>query len=139
MILFPGRPSQRDLLPGKSAAEPREPPSSGAFRVDTSRTRARRSPTPRRLRRERRAALTPHRGSDVRSRIDHPVFDGDGHLLEFEPHLTVFLREVGGSKMAADSRAQFARVMRWYGQSPEERRQRRTVRPPWGLHSKNTL
>ena len=36
----------------------------------------------------------------IRSRLDHPIVDGDGHLIEFMPLVTDFVRELGGRDLA---------------------------------------
>ena len=35
----------------------------------------------------------------LRGRLDHPVIDGDGHLVESAPLFNTYLREVGGAEM----------------------------------------
>jgi predicted TIM-barrel fold metal-dependent hydrolase len=35
----------------------------------------------------------------IRSRIDHPIVDADGHLIEFMPLVTDFVREIGGKAL----------------------------------------
>ena len=41
--------------------------------------------------------VTRTRSADVRSRLEHPVIDGDGHISELGPVLLDFMNEVGGS------------------------------------------
>jgi len=36
----------------------------------------------------------------LRARLDHPVIDGDGHLVESAPLYNSYMREVGGAEMA---------------------------------------
>ena len=43
-------------------------------------------------------------GSDVRARLDHPVIDGDAHVLECEFAINDFLAQVGGPRMVEKSR-----------------------------------
>jgi predicted TIM-barrel fold metal-dependent hydrolase len=38
--------------------------------------------------------------SSIRNRLDHPVIDGDGHLLEVVPLVIDYLRDVAGNDMA---------------------------------------
>jgi predicted TIM-barrel fold metal-dependent hydrolase len=84
----------------------------------------------------------------IKQRLSHPVIDTDLHTLEFAPLLEDHIHAVGGSK-AVDG---FRKIVSgghgvrgfgaadWYGQTPEERRDRRSVRPPWwSLPTKNTL
>ena len=44
-------------------------------------------------------ASTISKSAAVRSRLDHPVIDSDGHMNEFEPAAMEYLAKVGGSKM----------------------------------------
>src|SRR5712671_1475617 len=44
------------------------------------------------------AHMTPEQ---VRSKIDHPIVDGDGHWVEYDPVFSDKMRKVGGD-MAAD-------------------------------------
>ena len=39
--------------------------------------------------------------SAIRARIDHPVIDGDGHLVEFLPLVRDFMVELGGESLGA--------------------------------------
>jgi hypothetical protein len=84
----------------------------------------------------------------VRARLNHPVIDSDGHTVEFEPGFVDALKEVGGASLVDRYRARKADTenglirgfFSWYQQSPEERRDQRTSRPPWwALPTKNTL
>lgn len=82
-----------------------------------------------------------HEAQNIRSRIDHPVIDSDGHTLEFMPGLLDYLSKVAGP----DISGRFARDLaghttRWYSQTPAERAVSRTRRPTWwGIPTKNTL
>ena len=38
----------------------------------------------------------------VRARLDHPVIDADGHIIEFLPAVRDFLVEEGGRKLAEE-------------------------------------
>src|SRR5438128_5188569 len=44
------------------------------------------------------AHMTPEQ---VRSKIDHPIVDGDGHWVEYDPVFSEKMRKVGGD-LAAD-------------------------------------
>ena len=45
----------------------------------------------------------PHASSqEIRSRLDHPVIDADGHIIEFLPAVRDFLVEEGGRKLAEE-------------------------------------
>jgi hypothetical protein len=47
------------------------------------------------------AYSTDSRSAAVRSRLDHPVIDADGHWLEPVPIFLDYLREVAGPSVAA--------------------------------------
>lgn len=76
----------------------------------------------------------------VRDRIDHPVIDSDGHLLEFLPAVRERLRALGGDGMVQGFDAilnaqQAARHM-----SPEDRRNFGLFRLTWwGFPARNSL
>lgn len=74
----------------------------------------------------------------VRSRLDHPVIDGDGHTVEYVPVLLDYLREVGGTGMI--ERYEKFSTLAWYDLTPEERFRRRVTRPGWWTRpTRNTL
>jgi|SRR5579875_173600 len=79
------------------------------------------------------------KSAELRSRIDHPIIDSDGHTVEFMPAFLDVLKEVGGSAIVQ----RFVRISNqahWYQLSPKERFERRASRPPWwGVPMKNTL
>ncbi|MDO8434286.1 MAG: amidohydrolase family protein [Candidatus Binatus sp.] len=77
----------------------------------------------------------------VREKLDHPVIDSDGHTVEFEPALLDYIKKVGGDAMVKRYHdALQGGLFAWYRQSPEQRRELRTTRPPWwALPTKNTL
>ena len=73
---------------------------------------------------------------EIRERLDHPVIDSDGHLVELRPVAMEYIAKAGGADMAR----RFAEEQRstflsrdWYGLPPAERMARWTRRPPfWG-------
>ncbi|HJN03862.1 MAG TPA: amidohydrolase family protein [Alphaproteobacteria bacterium] len=79
----------------------------------------------------------------VRARLDHPVIDGDGHIVEMNPVLLDYLKQVAGARVAR----RYEKMMTtgggpwgWYAQSDGQRRRRRSMRPPfWIMPSRNTL
>jgi len=75
----------------------------------------------------------------LRSRLNHPVVDSDGHWVEFGPQLIDYLREVGGSKAVEGFKAR--PTENWHlTLTPAERRARRLDQPVWwGMPTKNTL
>ncbi|MBI1845967.1 MAG: amidohydrolase family protein [Candidatus Rokubacteria bacterium] len=66
----------------------------------------------------------------VRSRLDHPVIDGDGHWLEPVPILVDYLRQVAGPSVA-DRYVKKNTEAGWYEWTPAERMERRVHRPTW--------
>lgn len=81
----------------------------------------------------------PTTSSRVREQLDHPVIDADGHCVEYHPAISTILEEVAGADVAERYKLAPGGHFNWYGQSPEQRLDRRTVRPPWwGVPSANT-
>ena len=72
----------------------------------------------------------------VRERLDHPVIDNDGHMIEIEPVLYDYLAEVAGAAMVDRYKALMkdGRFWGWYNRSRGEVREMRIKRPPhWAL------
>ena len=44
----------------------------------------------------------------TRARLDHPVIDADGHLIEFMPAVRDHIRDVGGPKLVEEFDASMA-------------------------------
>lgn len=93
---------------------------------------------------------TPHtsKSAAMRARLNHPVIDSDGHMVEFEPALFDYLKQVGGSEFVERYKAEWNSInagswgslFSWYRLSPAERRERRATRSIWwGVPAKNTL
>jgi hypothetical protein len=81
------------------------------------------------------------RSAQIRARVNHPIIDSDGHVVEFEPALLDYIRAVGGAaiveryKLAWDTAFYF----RWNHLTREERRDYRVPRPVWWPYpAKNT-
>ncbi len=80
------------------------------------------------------------RSAQIRQSLDHPIIDSDGHHIEFQPAVFDALARVGGSAMVERYRKWIEEnsLFAWYGLSPEQRADRRVVRPPWwGLPMKD--
>ena len=75
----------------------------------------------------------------IRSLLQHPVIDGDGHWLEPIPLFLEHLREVGGAGSVERMRALWHRNNAWYRASPEERQHQRLRRGIWWGVTSNTL
>src|ERR1700749_4295282 len=83
------------------------------------------------------AHMTPEQ---VRSKIDHPIVDGDGHWVEYDPVFSDKMRKVGGD-LAADG---FLKAMATTRESLQmtvaERRHKRIGQSAfWARQAENTL
>lgn len=89
------------------------------------------------------AAMSKSKSAAVRARLDHPVIDSDGHLIEFMPAFFDYLKEVGGSAVIEGFRPAMERSREdynWGRLTPAERREARACRPVfWGVPTKNTI
>ena len=65
----------------------------------------------------------------IRAKLDHPIIDGDSHIVEFRPAFLDYLRAEGGGD--AVKRFMTPRGRNWFKMSWEERRHSRAVVPPW--------
>lgn len=85
-------------------------------------------------------ALEFCRSNEIRSRLNHPIIDSDGHTLEYQPGFIESLKEVGGPRMVAQYEKNLDTMRAWYGSSEKERAERRILRPFWwASHTANTL
>jgi predicted TIM-barrel fold metal-dependent hydrolase len=78
----------------------------------------------------------------IHARLNHPVVDADGHWIEFEPTLLDYLDGVAGPAMVDRLRHDdyLAGLDGWARMSPDQRRARRAIQPPWwGLPARNSL
>lgn len=94
--------------------------------------------------------MRSERGSSrIRAALKHPVVDGDGHVVEFVPLFEDYLKDVAGPELrdrwvrhhrpATGEGNRNSTAGGWYAQTPEERRDRRTTRPPfWAIPTRNT-
>jgi len=83
------------------------------------------------------AHMTPEQ---VRSKIDHPIVDGDGHWVEYDPVFSEKMRKVGGD-LAADG---FLKAMGTTREALKmtvaERREKRIGQSAfWSRQAENTL
>src|SRR5215510_9214384 len=74
--------------------------------------------------------MTP---ATLHARLTHPVIDGDGHWIEFEPTLLDYLKQVGGATMVDHYRrkAYAADLGHWARMTLAERYARRALQPSW--------
>src|SRR6266536_3803822 len=78
--------------------------------------------------------------TQIRSRLDHPVIDGDGHWVEFDPVFGDRMRKVGGDKAADGFLAAMQTTRDALSMSVAERRRRRIAQPGfWSRQAENTL
>jgi predicted TIM-barrel fold metal-dependent hydrolase len=78
--------------------------------------------------------------TEIRSRLRHPVIDGDGHWVEFDPVFAERMRKVGGDKAADGFHAAMQTTRDALGMSLAERRRRRIAQPAfWSRQAENTL
>src|SRR5437867_954203 len=81
-----------------------------------------------------------HTAAQIRSRLDHPVIDGDGHWVEFDPVFSERMRKVGGDKAAEGFLAAMKTTHDALSMSVAERRHRRVGQPAfWARQAENTL
>lgn len=83
--------------------------------------------------------IPAHRSSaEIKSRLSHPVVDGDGHAIEFGPVFLEYLKQTGGQKIVD---AHLAKMNGgWASMTPEERKKKRILRPSaWTVPARNTL
>ncbi|TMK13569.1 MAG: hypothetical protein E6G72_03200, partial [Alphaproteobacteria bacterium] len=82
------------------------------------------------------AHLTP---AQIRAKLNHPVVDGDGHWVEYDPVFSEQMRKVGGDLAADGFLAAMAVTRDSLLLSVEERRRRRVSMPGfWTRQTGNT-
>jgi len=80
--------------------------------------------------------LTP---AQIKSRLDHPIIDADGHWIEYGPVFTEQLRKVGGDNAVRGWTAVGGGTRGVLAMSVEERRRRRVSQEAFWAHpAKNT-
>src|ERR1700712_3919983 len=72
-----------------------------------------------RLRRNQQGGPMTH-AAEIRSKLGHPVIDGDGHWMEPIPVFLDHLAEVGGARSVDQIRASWRRNDAWYRATAEE-------------------
>jgi predicted TIM-barrel fold metal-dependent hydrolase len=76
----------------------------------------------------------------IRSGLDFPVIDSDGHWLEYGPIVVDYLKKVGGNAAVEGFLSRDRNVAATILMSPEQRREeRRAQQAWWALPTKNTL
>src|SRR2546425_13296426 len=78
--------------------------------------------------------------AQIRASLQHPVIDGDGHWVEFDPVFSERMRKVGGDKAAEGWLAALKATEDALSMSVAERRRRRVAQPGfWTRQASNTL
>ena len=78
--------------------------------------------------------------TEIRGQIDHPIIDGDGHIIEYLPLVRDILVDVGGSSVAEsfDLVVNGGRLTQML--TAAQRREMALMRIPWwGIPTRNTL
>ena len=78
--------------------------------------------------------------AEIRANLKHPVIDGDGHWVEYDPVFAEQMRKVGGDKAADGFLASMSATKTALNMSVEERKRRRIAMPGfWGRQTSNTM
>src|ERR1700739_1360231 len=81
-----------------------------------------------------------HSPAEIRAKLNHPVIDGDGHWVEYDPVFAEQMRKVGGDKAADGFLAAMKSTLTALQAGPDERRRRRLAMPGfWTRQTGNTL
>ena len=82
------------------------------------------------------------RSSELRKRLDHPVIDTDGHMLELSPLIFDYFKQVGGPEMTEEAFTdlRLRDGLKWHELDRAGRRRHNLIRPAhWAAPAKNTL
>jgi hypothetical protein len=83
------------------------------------------------------ARMTPEQ---VRSKINHPIVDGDGHWVEYDPVFSEKMRKVGGDLAADGFLKAMGTTRELLSMSVAERRHKRRAQQAfWARQAENTL
>src|SRR5690349_19384261 len=76
----------------------------------------------------------------IREQIDHPIIDGDGHIIEYLPLVRDILVELAGETLAERFDLVVASGRLTQMLSPAQRREMALMRVPWwGIPTRQTL
>jgi predicted TIM-barrel fold metal-dependent hydrolase len=88
-------------------------------------------------------AAIKSKSAALRARLNHPVVDSDGHLVEYVPVLSEYLQKAGGNDAVKAFRSAFKSTylgFDWYKMSPADRHDQWARRPPfYVVPARNTL
>ena len=81
--------------------------------------------------------------AEIRDHLTHPVIDVDGHMIEYFPALSGYLRKEGIDPASPSMQrlvpGAFGPTLDWHSLTTEQRAARRVPRPPWwGSPARNT-
>jgi predicted TIM-barrel fold metal-dependent hydrolase len=80
-----------------------------------------------------------HSPAEIRAKLKHPIIDGDGHWVEYDPVFAEQMRKVGGDRAADGFLKTMAVTREALLLSVEERRRRRVAMPGfWTRQTANT-
>ncbi len=81
------------------------------------------------------------RAAAIRAGLDHPIVDGDAHMVEYIPVFLDFLKQVGGPRLVEryETRSRQAKENRWHKMSPGELANHRISRPPFWAVAAETV
>src|ERR1700733_5905298 len=78
--------------------------------------------------------------AQIRAGLKHPVIDGDGHWVEYDPVFAERMRKVGGDKAADGFLASMATTRESLAMSVAERKRRRIAQTAfWSRQTEKTL
>jgi predicted TIM-barrel fold metal-dependent hydrolase len=81
-----------------------------------------------------------HSPAEIRAKLGHPIIDGDGHWVEYDPVFSDQMRKVGGDLAADGFLAAMAVTRDALVMGVEERRRRRVAMPGfWTRQTSNTF
>src|SRR6516164_7127038 len=76
----------------------------------------------------------------IRDQLDHPIIDGDGHIIEYLPLVRDILVELGGAALADRFDLVVASGRLTQTLTPAQRRELALMRIPWwGIPTQQTL
>src|SRR5829696_9879642 len=78
--------------------------------------------------------------AEIRAKLKHPIIDGDGHWVEYDPVFAEQMRKVGGDKAADGFLAAMKSTQDSLNMTVAERKRRRVAQSGfWGRQTENTL
>ena len=80
-----------------------------------------------------KSSASDSRAAKIRAGLDHPIVDGDAHMVEYIPVFLDFLKQVGGPRLVEryEAKSRLAKENRWHQMSAAELADHRIPRPPF--------